>query len=273
MKRVSIPKPKYIFNLSLFVLIFCVFTISNLNAQAQATATTKKEIKQIDYYIDSITAEDNSGNSLQAGESGKVVIKWKRTGPDPSSGNQLKVWMDGADFAFSENEPELKDITMRIPWTATAGTHTIKAVIDYGNRVRESNEFNNVKSVKIFIMTRPTLTVIKPDLFIRNVAVIQDGSRYPYYNAAEPVTLRCIWSRSGPVISTDWRIQFFINDRPIDTPSTAAPSPSDTSGTFSKTYTFPKLGRWDISCKVDVNEEVYEDKEDNNERKISVLAQ
>ncbi len=274
MKRNSFLKIFPRLSVILVVLVFCFFSISSLFAQVQKT--TKKpvqtKIKMTDYSLESISLEDRNGNSLQAGESGWVVVKWKRTGAQPGTNVKLKVLMDGNNFSHSENESELSNITHRIPWTAVAGSHEIRAIIDYGNRVRESNEFNNVKKINIVILARPTLVVPKPDLRIKNFVALQDGSTQTTYDPSRPIELRCMWERKGPKITSDWRIQFFLNDRPIGIASTAAPSPDDTKGTFIKTYTLPKAGNWKVSCTVDVTEIVTEESENNNTRATGVRA-
>jgi len=72
----------------------------------------------------------------------------------------LKVFVDDSEIYSKVIHTDARGIKKwAIPWNATHGTHTVKAEVDAENKVRESNENDNVFVLDAYVMRKPDLSV------------------------------------------------------------------------------------------------------------------
>ena len=72
----------------------------------------------------------------------------------------LKVFVDDSEIYSKVVRMDASGIEkLAIPWNATHGTHTIKAEVDAGNKVHESNENDNAFVLDAYVMRKPDLSV------------------------------------------------------------------------------------------------------------------
>ncbi len=258
-----------------FVLMFLLvglFVISEsllADSKKQDSEIEKAPLKEIDFFIEKVEIEGFDGGIPFEGEDGRIFVYWRRTGPKPDVSHvKLKYWFDGEEQPARGLSQDSSSGVWQSAWIGfilPPGEHTIKYMIDSDNRVRESNEFNNVKIFKLKLIKKPTRSALKPDLKISNFDILQDGRRLNVYKKGKPVTLICAWERIGPVVETSWQSQFYYHIKPVGRPSTVTPSKRITKGTFKQVFTPDKPGRWKVGCKIDTTNVVQEMNEDNNQ--------
>ena len=72
----------------------------------------------------------------------------------------LKIFVDNSEVYSGAVRMDVSGMRrVAIPWNATHGTHTIRAEVDAGNAVQETNENNNVFGSDAHVMRNPDLSV------------------------------------------------------------------------------------------------------------------
>ncbi|MEA2076065.1 MAG: DUF3344 domain-containing protein [Euryarchaeota archaeon] len=73
---------------------------------------------------------------------------------------KLRVFVDDSEIYSDVVRMDARGMRrVAIPWNATHGTHTIRAEVDAGNAVQETNENNNVFGSDAYVMRNPDLSV------------------------------------------------------------------------------------------------------------------
>jgi len=135
-------------------------------------------------------------------------------------------------------------------WTAQAGSHTVKAVVDYQNQVSEINEDNNSKTY--------TFSTLGPDLVIDSII----------WSPLEPsvgstVTFTITIKNLGALFAKASRIQFYIDGVSRGYQDT---SRINAGATLSRTFSWvAKAGTHNVRAIVDDTNTVPEMDENNNE--------
>ncbi|MFQ9514876.1 MAG: CotH kinase family protein [Eubacterium sp.] len=162
------------------------------------TATAKADLK--------ITEITLSKENPKAGETVQVLLKVENIGtavayPENDAITSI-LKIDGVQVNYTSlykgplNPNEVSKYNFPMNWTVKAGTHTIQAQIDERNKVSESNESNNISSVKFTFDTnvsRPqdvTVQLVNNVPYVTVTASeeqIQAGYTYDVYVDGEPV--------------------------------------------------------------------------------------
>ncbi len=248
-----------------------------INAQQSISKPTVKKLNikdlkilKTDLTIVELKVEEKDGNPIAAGNEVWVSAKWKRKGDQPPKVFRLAFFIDGSPLGSAQGstvDHTLTSTTLKMPWVATAGTHSIKAVVDVTKVVRETNELNNWKTTRVTIPGRD----IMPDLIVTKVEVLPPEGKTRII-AGMWSTMKCYWKKvgSGPT-GTDWLLRFYDNGNPTSAGGEGATSLTQTTGWFSQTRKFT-VGAHRVTCSVDDSKIVAEANELNNKKTISINA-
>ena len=130
------------------------------NNEMTKTVTFTAPSPTADLIIESITCTPVNPS---IGDTVSITSTIKNNGPEQASPSHVAYYIDDTLLnAVYVNSIEAGDtVTKATIWSATAGTHTIRAVIDCNNSVYETNESNNEMSA---VVSTPT-----PDLVIQSI--------------------------------------------------------------------------------------------------------
>lgn len=138
-------------------------------------------------------------------------------------------------------------------WIAEVGSHDIKAVADSNNKVTESDETNNEKTV--------TLSTLIPDLIIETITGSPTSP-----SLGETVTFTVTIKNQGVGRAGLSRVYFYIDGTSRGYQDVEE---IDAEATVSKTFTWTaEAGLHDIKAVIDDNKKVIESDEDNNEKMV-----
>ncbi len=135
------------------------YTTANTTVAGFSLYTNKKTDLSITRFFAFTSAPtgagiDNQTFTAQVGKTVHFATTFKNSDFAPAGKHTLGVYVDNALISsceFTGLEKDESKTSMCGTWTATAGTHTIKTVIDTGNTIEESDENNNV-SIKTLIV-------------------------------------------------------------------------------------------------------------------------
>ncbi|MBN2369711.1 MAG: hypothetical protein JXO72_04425 [Vicinamibacteria bacterium] len=170
--------------------------------------------------------------------------------------------------------------TNTIPADTPPGVYFIGAVVDPGNVVRESNEKNNVATCRIRIGEAAGAsgsTVKKPDLGVYGFLEIGKHKRQVKWN--ESITLTpddaTLVSGGKPafevyysyreydgVAASGFKNKLLFNGKVVSTQTNRNLTPSQVDPVHTQAYLGPENGR--LQLKIDADNEVDENREDNN---------
>jgi PGF-pre-PGF domain-containing protein len=197
--------------------------------------------------------------ALQAGEHEDTEISVKNQGNAASGKTKLKLYI-------GENQVNEWDIPSLSPgensgsfsstWTPTSeGPLEIKAVVDEGDLVNESDEENNQKA--------DTITVAQqflPDLIVEDILPEQGDSQ-----VGKPLNITLKIKNQGTVPSAEVVAKYYINDI-ADNDSIPIPSLSQGAGAdVSFSLTPDKGGPMEVKVVVDSDAAIPESNETNNQ--------
>jgi len=142
-----------------------------------------------------------------------------------------------------------------IVWTVEAGSHTVRAVADYGNTIPEIDETNNEKTV--------TIPDIVPDLYV------QDISWSPSNPAiGETVTFTVAIKNQGTARAVDFGVSLSVDGSSAAYKRVHTIAAGDTANI---TFTWNAgAGIHTVKVVVDKENEIAEDSEKNNEKSVSL---
>lgn len=130
------------------------------------------------------------------------------------------------------------------------GQHTLECVIDPNNKVPELDENNN-NGKKIFnIETKQEL----PDLVAQSVST--DKKKY---SEGEEVQVICFYKNIGGAFQGNWRLMLFVGRD-----SEYSNSVTNTSGYVPWTWKAKGVGKYNVGCSLDTQQQVKESNEQNN---------
>jgi lysophospholipase L1-like esterase len=138
-------------------------------------------------------------NSVEEGDEATFLVTIKNIGEAASPSNVkhgVPLFVDGTcvnwcDVYFGPMQPgEEQTVEMnwgpnnKATWTATAGEHTIRAMIDDSTLIGESDETNNNFTTTITIQAKPVITTYTVTLDGTVVATLEAGQTYTLPTAA-----------------------------------------------------------------------------------------
>jgi subtilase family serine protease len=140
--------------------------------------------------------------------------------------------------------------TANLTWCVQAGSYTVKLVIDPSNKVLESNESNNEKTV--------SFTPIVPDLFVKSVTWSPLSP-----SVGETVTFSVTIGNQGLALGYNSRFNIYIGDSHSTFKTAQTVSPDS-----SKTETLEwvaRPGQYNVKVVIDPYNNIVESDESNNE--------
>jgi len=99
-----------------------------------------------DVLIEKIEVKAEDGGKLADGKAARVYCYWKRTGSAPAADFRVAPFVDGVAIGLPQGstvQHELENGWLGTPWTARAGSHTIRCLADSAFEIAEPNETNN----------------------------------------------------------------------------------------------------------------------------------
>jgi subtilase family serine protease len=144
--------------------------------------------------------------------------------------------------------------TNTFTWTAEAGAHTIKAVVDSNNIISESDETNNEKTV--------TLSTSDPDLVITNITWSPINP-----STGDTVTFTVTIKNQGGVPANLSRVTYYVDGSFRGYHNV---SELNAGATVTKTFTWTaEAGAHIIKAVTDVESQIPESNENNNEKALT----
>jgi len=124
------------------------FTVNDTVDLSHASAFRKKT----DVLIEKIEVKAEDGGKLADGKASRVYCYWKRTGSAPAADFRVAPFVDDVAIGLPQGstvQHELENGWLGTPWTARAGSHTIKCLADSAFEIAEPNETNNSRTIGI----------------------------------------------------------------------------------------------------------------------------
>ena len=235
------------------------------------------DIKAVADYYDKVTESDETNNektvifstlapdliietitglpaSPLVGDTVTFTVTIKNQGSGRATLSRVYFYIDDSSRGY-QDVPEIDadtTVTKTFTWTAQAGLHDIKAVADDDDKVTETNEGNNEKTV-IFPI---------PDLVIEAITGVPASP-----SLGDMVTFTVTIKNQGSDRAGSSRVYFYIDGSSRgyqDVPEL------DTGAAVTKTLTWTaQAGSYDIKAVADNNNEVSEGDETNNEKTLN----
>jgi len=205
-----------------------------------------------------------SPSSPDCGDTVTITVRTKNQGTGDAGSFYVSYYVDGT-FMGRDRVSGLSagsSTTTSFTWTASEGSHQIRAVADSGNEVVESDEGNNERT--------ETLSVIcpKPDLTISSGPTLNSSS----IRAGDRLDVRVDIKNIGQANAAHYVFNLYISKTPTGTDGTfgeqeyfnTAPGAQPFFHTnFKIPESFPP-GNYYVVAKVDTADEVDESNENNN---------
>ena len=206
-----------------------------------------------DLIIESITW---SPENPQKSDNVTFTVAIKNQGVSKARSSRIQLYIDGS-FKGYQDVPEIDadaTATKTFSWIARAGSHTIKAVVDYSDAVTESNETNNEKTV--------TLSTLPPDFIIETITWSPENALM-----GDTVTFTVTIKNQGSGKSDYSHVAYYIDDTYL---ASDYVSPIDPGASANETFTWTaRAGSHDIKAVADYNDDVTESNETNNEKVVT----
>ncbi len=191
------------------------------------------------------------------GDTVTFTVTIKNQGSGKAGSSRVYFYIDGSSRGY-QDVPEIDagaTVTKTFPWTAQTGSHAIKAVADSNDKVTESDETNNEKTVTFPI----------PDLIIETITWLPASP-----SQSDDVTFTVTIKNQGSDRAGSSRIYFYIDGSSRgyqDVPEI------DAGATVTKALTWTaQAGSHAIKAVADSNNEVTESDETNNEKTVTFLT-
>ncbi|HEY3360798.1 MAG TPA: CARDB domain-containing protein [Methanosarcina sp.] len=205
---------------------------------------------------------------IQPGEYEDIEISVKNQGKSASEETKLKLYIGGNlinEWDISSLSPGKNSELSSYTWIPVSeGSFEIKAVIDEGNLVNESDEENNQK-----IGTITVAQEFLPDLIVEDILPEQGDPQ-----VGKLLNFTAKVKNQGTVPSAEVAAKYYINDIAAND-SISIPPLSQGAGTNVSFSLIPdKGGKMEVKVVVDSGEAVHESNETNNQfiKEINIKA-
>jgi subtilase family serine protease len=194
-----------------------------------------------------------------AGDQVDLHVRIKNQGTLPSHSSRVDFYIDGHSRGFQEVSriDAGATATNTFPWIAQAGAHSLKAIVDKSDSIREGDETNNEKTVNYATFT--------PDLIIEDINWTPEEP-----SEGDNVTFTVNITNQGSGRAARSYIAYYIDDEHQDTVSLDA-----IEADASDNITFDWLaepGSHTIKAIADYYERVFEIDDANNETTVTVTT-
>jgi len=206
-----------------------------------------------DLTIDTITWSP-AGPSI--GETVAFDVMIKNQGNGRAGSSSVYFYVDSSFKSYQEVQALDAGATgnKTFTWKAQAGSHNIKAVADHNEKVTESDENNNEKTI--------TFTDLSlSDLIVEDITWLPASP-----SLGDTVTFNITVKNQGSGKSGNSHVAYYIDDTYLDSLSV---DPVDPSATANKTFTWiAEFDLHDIKAVADYYDKVTESNETNNEKTV-----
>jgi len=130
--------------------------------------TPKPDLVAVDVFPGNASNAEIS--TISEGQSVNLCLYWSIKNANVSQTFRQQLWLDGSPIAYSDWSGNAGTYWITyVQWTATAGWHTLKGMVDSLGQIDESDESNNVREeVNCFYVSPPpysvTVSVDRSDL-------------------------------------------------------------------------------------------------------------
>lgn len=261
------------------ISIFINITFIVLSISLAAVSQGKDDSKRFDtsnkippdLVAQKLSVYPQEGSELQAGKTAGVGCSFINKGAKFTTEYLIDIYMDGIPIV-NGGKANSDSVGWGIVWTATAGKHTTRCVLDTTNVIRELNENNNeisytftVPGVEKKPVNPPnsinvpqTPSLLQTDIYVEKIEVKADDLGPVKPGKASRVY--CYWKRKGAQPSVTFRVNVKMDGVSIG------------AGTVDETMTNAWLaGPWiatagshKMFCEVDYENAVAESNESNN---------
>jgi subtilase family serine protease len=203
-----------------------------------------------DLIIDSITW---SPSNPAVGETVFFAVKVKNRGAVVAISSRVYFYIGGAPRGYQDGGKIYpgETRTLTFPWYTKTGPHEVKAIVDQGNIVPETDEDNNEMTA--------VFSVLLPDLIIDE---IERSPEAP--SIGDNVSFMVSVTNQGSAASGMSVVDFYMNDKLVDTGWVEALEPGASgNATF---YWIARTGTYDIKATVTTGGFLTESDETNNEK-------
>ena len=200
-----------------------------------------------------------SPTNPSVGSSVTFTVTIKNQGSGGALSSYVYYYIDGTKVTSDSvsSIPAGGTTTESFSWTATSGSHAVKAVADADNRVSESNEGNNEKTV--------TFTGTPSDLIISGITWSPTN---PAVGSSVTFTVTIKNQGSGGALSS--YVYYYIDGSKVDSDSVSSiPAGDTTTETFSWKA---KAGSHSVKAVADAGNTVSESNEGNNDKTVTFKA-
>jgi uncharacterized repeat protein (TIGR01451 family) len=206
-----------------------------------------------DLIISSITwspAKPSKGDTVT------FSVKVKNQGSGGTSAARVNFYIDGASRGYQELSriDAGATVTSTFTWTAQAGSHAIKAIVDQDGWVTESDETNNEKTIEF--------TTCAPDLIIEKITWLPEEP-----SERDNATFTVFIKNQGDGKADYSQVAYYIDDIYL---SSDFVDPINAGATVNQTFDWiVQRGTHLIKAVADYNEQVAESNETNNGKTVT----
>jgi subtilase family serine protease len=208
------------------------------------------------------------GTKLSAGKETMIGCKLKNNGGPFTEEFRISIRLDGSPLGLPMGSTATPDTTgFATPWTATAGKHTARCILDTESVINESSEANNQIDYD-FLVPLGVLHPIdvsgakmKTDITIEKIEVKAENGDAVSPGKASMVY--CHWKRTGTEPSNTFRVLIKMDGTPLTLSQGDTVDQTQTASWLGTPWT-ATAGEHQIYCEVDAQNAVDESNEKNN---------
>ena len=187
-------------------------------------------------------------------------------------GFNVKWHLDGTQIGYGSHTALAAGATsngnVSYDWIPTAGSHTLKFTADYGNRISESNENNNVFSRSVTVVDNR-----KPDLVVTDIKFYKPQTNIETIpQAGQLVTCKAILKNQGDASTGVFNVKWYLDSSQVGLGSHKSLAPGETSNDNVRFDWTPTVGRHGFYFAADCYRQVSESNEENNNFSKSVTV-
>lgn len=222
----------------------------------KTASLTPVELVEADFYITNLTS---TPQNPAVGDEITITAKIKNNCNFSVASSHIAYYVDGVlIYTSTVNKMSPKaTVYSSITWTATPGTHTIKAVADYNDYYMETDESNNIREIVI--------SVLSPDLAIKSITW---SPVIPSPGDALTITFTII--NQGTYKSGGFYLGYYVDGSYQGNHYIDEIAPG---GTVTRTFPWTLINSLQtFKVIIDGDNSVLEDNESNNEKTVVIPA-
>ena len=159
-------------------------------------------------------------DTIRDNETIKIVANITNIGAGETGNFSARIRVDDDELLNATENITLDPgslTNVSVPWTAKVGMHAIKAEVDYGNEIDETNETNNIAAMEIYVHgaeVSGNATWKSEGLHGLTGTILFDPAQ-PYDE--DNVNISAVINNSGEVNATNFSVALLFDYKPADT--------------------------------------------------------